>query len=373
MSVKRRLILSALVMLIVPAVLIIVLSILLIGVFMIFHPEIELSAVEGVSVSDPYIIRFIIIWAAMAVACFAATAAAIAINLRNSVLEPMRRLSDGVRHMKNGDLSYEFVGSGDRELKELFSDFEELRLRLQRNVRREIEKDDLKKTLLVNLSHDIKTPVTSIKGYIEGIRDGVANTDEMRERYLNTIYVKADLIERLADNLSVYSKLELGKMQYKMTSLDINEFIKKIAAEYEMDMQIAKMQLVTNVGDEPIICTADAENMRRVFSNIIINAIKYKNPGEGSLEISAQKNDEGIRICFADRGRGIPKEDLENVFDGFYRADASRNGAIPGNGLGLSVCKRIIADHGGKIWARNRSGGGCEFIIILPSYQRYDG
>lgn len=373
MSVKRRLILSALIMLIVPAVLIIVLSILLVGVFMIFHPEIELSAVGGISISDPYIIRFIIIWAVMAIICFAATAIGIAISLRNSVLEPVRRLSDGVKHMKNGDLTYEFIGAGDKEMKELFLDFEELRLKLQRNVQSGIEKDDLRRTLLVNLSHDIKTPVTSIKGYVEGIRDGVANTDEMRERYLNTIYAKADLIERLADNLSVYSKLELKKMQYKMTSLNLNDFIKKIAAEHEMDMQIANMRLITDVGEEPIICTADAENMRRVFSNIIINAIKYKKPGEGSLEISAQKNDEGIRICFADRGRGIPKEDLENVFDGFYRADESRNGAIPGNGLGLSVCKRIIADHGGKIWARNRSGGGCEFIIILPSYQRYGG
>lgn len=369
MSVKRRLILSTLIMLIVPAVSIVVLSILLIGVFMIFHPEIELSALGGVSVSNPYIVRFIIIWAVLAIVCFAATATGIWINLKDSVIEPLGRLSDGVRHMKNGDLNYEFAGAGDRELKELFADFEELRLRLQRNVQSGIEKDDLQKTLLVNLSHDIKTPVTSIKGYIEGIRDGVASTDEMRERYLNTIYAKADLIERLADNLSVYSKLELGKMQYKMISMDMGTFIKGIAEEYEMDMQIAGMRLETDVGGKPILCMADAENMRRVFSNIIINAIKYKNPGEGSLEISAAVNDTGIRICFADRGRGIPKEDLDNVFDGFYRADASRNAAIPGNGLGLSVCKRIVADHGGRIWARNRSGGGCEFIIILPLYR----
>lgn len=370
MSVKRRLILSAAATLLIPAVLIVFLSILLVVVFALIKPEARISFSDGIALSDPFVFKLVMIWCIGSVIIVGITAVVVAINIYKNVILPIKRLSKGVEYMKKGDLSYEFIGSGDAELRELFASFEELRLRLQRNVKQELENDDLRQQLLVNLSHDIKTPVTSIKGYVEGILDGVAATDEMRERYMNTIYSKADLIERLADNLSVYSKLEMGKMQYSMTDIDITDFVPKTVSEYEIDLNIAGIDINYDISPKPLICVGDKENLRRVFTNIITNAIKYKAQGKGCLDISIKSDKAGIRINFADRGRGIPKEDLERIFDGFFRADLSRNSAIPGNGLGLSVCKRIIEDHGGRIWARNRDGGGTEFIMIIPEVNK---
>ncbi len=370
MTLKRKLIIAAIMTVAVPAVLMIILSIPLIGVFMIIHPDLELSLVQGVSVSNPYIIKFLVLWLILAVLCVAAAGVCAALYIGKSILNPLRRLSEGLEHMKEGDLSYEFVGSGDRELRELFTSFEELRLMLQRSVRRDIEAENLRTTLMVNLSHDIKTPVTSIKGYVEGLRDGVADTPEKRRKYINTIYIKAEQIERLADNLSVYSKLEMGRMQYSMRKTDAAHLLRCASAEFELDLQAADMDVTVKLSDEPLYCMADTENLGRVFSNLITNAIKYKKDGRGSLSLSAERGAGGIRIVFADRGRGIPEGDLERIFDSFFRADPSRNSAIQGNGLGLSVCKRIVSDHGGKIWARNRAGGGSEFIIILPEYDK---
>lgn len=370
MSLKRKLIIAAVMTVVVPAVLMIILSIPLIGVFMIIHPDLKLSLVQGVSVSNPYIVKFIVLWLILAVLCVAAAGICAALYIGKSVLIPLRRLSEGLRHMKEGDLNYEFIGSGDRELKELFFSFEELRLMLQRKVRRGIEEENLRTTLMVNLSHDIKTPVTSIKGYVEGLRDGVADTPEKQRKYVNTIYIKAEQIERLADNLSVYSKLEMGRMQYSMRKTDAAMLLETVAAEFELDLQAANMEVTVNIPSEPLYCMADGDNIKRVFSNLITNAVKYKKDGRGSLTLSASRGAGGIRISFADRGRGIPEEDLERIFDSFYRADPSRNSAVQGNGLGLSICKRIVNDHGGKIWARNRKGGGSEFILILPEYEK---
>ena len=363
MSVKKKLLISAIIMLTVPAVLIVILSVLLVGIFTFLNPTVELSFHSGVSISNPAVIRLIVVWGIMAVIIVLTTGLCIASYIGKSVLRPLNNLSEALEHMKNGDLDFEFVGSGDEEIRKLCSSFEDLRLRLQKNVRLNLEKENEQKMLLANISHDIKTPITAIKGYVEGIKDGIAETPEKQQHYLDTIHAKADAIGQMAENLSIYSKLELGRVQYNKTETDIFEFLAKVAKEFELDLQVSQTMLELDISNETAVMLIDSEKMRRVFANIITNAIKYKKSGQGILKISGKKDENGIIISFADNGRGIAEKDIPHIFDGFYRGDPSRNSKIEGNGLGLSISRRIVNDHGGKIWIRSHEGDGCEVNI----------
>lgn len=223
--------------------------------------------------------------------------------------------------------------------------------------------------LLANISHDIKTPVTSIRGYVEGIMEGIADTPEKMERYLTTIHQKASAIETMVNHLSLYSKLELQKIPYHMETGDVFAFLKKTLQEFELELQDGGMRLTYEIPEMPCFVRFDAEKLRRVYSNIITNAIKYKGGEKGSLHVAAQEMQGGVTISFSDRGIGIKTAEQEKVFEGFYRSDPSRNSKIEGNGLGLAICRQIIAAHNGKIWIRSEEGRGTCVTVFLPALQ----
>ncbi len=366
MSIRRKLFISALTMLLVPAVLIGLLSALFLGVSAIIDPSTLLPLYGGFSALGGEITKIVIIWAVLAIIIIITVGLCIASYLSRTILTPLKRLADAIEHMKNGELDFEFAGSGDEEIQAICLSLEELRLKLQRDVRRSLKKESEQKLLLANISHDIKTPITSIKGYIEGIRDGVADTDEKKRRYLDTVYIKAETIEQMAENLSIYSKLELGRVQYNRSLTDIIEFVRTVLSEFSIDLQSADMDFSLDLPNASCTALLDRENIRRVFSNIITNAIKYKLSGRGSLSVTGELTENGFLLTFKDLGRGISEEDLAHIFEGFYRGDKSRNSNIEGNGLGLSICRRIIHDHGGKIWLRSPNGIGCEVSILFP-------
>ena len=221
--------------------------------------------------------------------------------------------------------------------------------------------------LLANLSHDLKTPVTSIKGYIEGIRDGIADTPEKQKKYLDTIYSKAVMIDDMVNNLSVFSKLELSKLKFEFEKGDINAFVNRIFEEYRLDLEKNNMELSVDTENTPVTVRIDYEKMRRVFANIISNSIKYKKDGRGKLEVKSHLGDGGVYITVTDDGIGIKKEELKSVFDEFYRVDAARSMNIKGSGLGLGIAKQIVENHGGKIWLKSDGEGlGTTAVIYLP-------
>lgn len=366
MSIKRKFMICSVIMLVIPVVLILLLSVLLLAVFALLNPTVELSLTEGLEISNPVVMKFIVIWAAMALVVVIATGIAVTSYLSRSILRPLQELNAAMEHMKNGDLNYEFSGSSDAELQELCRSFEELRLKLQTTVAADLAHEQEQRMLLANISHDIKTPITSIRGYVEGILDGVANTPEKMHRYLKTIHVKAGAIELMADNLSLYSKLEMKRVLYHMEITDVFTFLKEVTEEFVLDLQDNDMSLSYDIQEVASPGKLDREKMRRVFANLITNAIKYKKEGHGSLCISGKRTEQGALMTFTDKGAGIAQEDIGRVFEGFYRGDPSRNNKIEGNGLGLSICRQIVQDHGGKIWIRSEKGEGTEVILLLP-------
>lgn len=370
MSIQRKLLICMVVMLVIPVALILLLSVIMMAAFALLHPTVELSLTDGLEISDPVIMRFLVIWAVMAGAVVISTGVIINAYLSHSILRPLKELNTAMEYMRNGNLSYEFTGSADKELQELCKSFEALRLKLQTTVNENLEREQEQRMLLANISHDIKTPITSIRGYVEGILDGVADTPEKMERYLTTVRAKADAIELMADNLSLYSKLEMKRVLYHMENTDIFLFLKEVTEEFALDLQHSGMRLTYDIAPEAAPGKLDKEKMRRVFANLITNAIKYKKPDCGSLCVSGKLTAHGAMISFTDEGTGIAQEDLNRVFEGFYRGDPSRNSKIEGNGLGLAICRQIVQDHGGKIWIRSEKGQGTEVILLLPCAEK---
>lgn len=287
-----------------------------------------------------------------------------------TILKPLGKIQEAARNIKEGNLDFTLDYEEHDEIGSLCMDFEEMRIRLKENEAQKLQADRDSKELISNISHDLKTPITSIKGYVEGIMDGVASSPEKLDKYIRTIYNKANDMDRLIDELTFYTKIDTNKVPYNYDKIYISEFFRDCAEEVGLDMDSANIEFsfVNNLAEETMII-ADVEQMRRVINNIIGNSVKYidKMPGKISIELA----DEGdfIKIDIGDNGRGIEAKDLPYVFDRFYRADYSRNSSKGGSGIGLSIVKKIIEAHSGMIWAESNFGEGTHIMIVLRKYQ----
>ena len=299
------------------------------------------------------------------------TAAILVIWTYSGIISRLRQLNKAAENIRDGNLDFSIDTKGHDEISELSESFEAMRKRLQMNAQEKLDAEQEHRMLISNIAHDLKTPITAIKGYSEGILDGVADTPEKQERYLKTIYNKANEMNTLINELTLYSNIDTNKIPYNFHKLNVKDYFTDCMEEVEMDLQNQHMQLTFfNYVDEDTLMIADPEQLGRVIHNIIGNAIKYMRAEEPSF-ISMRIKDVGdfIQVEIEDNGKGISNKDLPYIFDRFYRADASRNSAAGGSGIGLSIVKKIIEDHGGKIWATSKENVGTVMYFVLRKYQ----
>ena len=299
------------------------------------------------------------------------TAAILVIWTYSGIISRLRQLNKAAENIRDGNLDFSIDTKGHDEISELSESFEAMRKRLQMNAQEKLDAEQEHRMLISNIAHDLKTPITAIKGYSEGILDGVADTPEKQERYLKTIYNKANEMNTLINELTLYSNIDTNKIPYNFHKLNVKDYFTDCMEELEMDLENQHMQLTFfNYVDEDTLMIADPEQLGRVIHNIIGNAIKYMRAEEPSF-ISMRIKDVGdfIQVEIEDNGMGISNKDLPYIFDRFYRADASRNSAAGGSGIGLSIVKKIIEDHGGKIWATSKENVGTVMYFVLRKYQ----
>ena len=385
MKIKRKFAISNIMMLITPIVLIGVVSLCFITAFVIAFPVEELQISRKALMEPEFLIRaagdfitrnpdsviYIFLWAVISILILVVSITLITVNLSRSIQTPIDELKKAADNVKSGKLDFDMLVNDEYdEFSELFRVFDEMRRELKRARMREKIMREERSMLMANISHDIKTPVTSIKGYIDGIRDGVADTPEKMEKYLDTIYAKAVTIDDMVNNLSTYSKLELSKLRFNFIVTDINDFLTEVLEEYRLDLEKNDMELKTELCEKRLQVKIDPEQMFRVVANILDNAIKYKKEGRGYIEISTKQESGGVIIRIADRGIGIDEDELEAVFDEFYRVDRARNMNIKGSGLGLGIAKQIVKAHNGSIWLKSGDGGeGTAAMIYLPAVE----
>lgn len=288
----------------------------------------------------------------------------------HSVLIPMRKLQKATQQIRDGNLDYVLDVDRESEIGRLCQDFEAMRLRLKESGEEKIRHDRESKELISNIAHDLKTPITAIKGYAEGILDGVASSPEKHEKYIRTIFNKAGNMDKLIDELTFYSKIDTNKIPYTFSKINVFQFFKECIEGIGLDMEAKGLEFgYFNSADEAIMVVADAEQLKRVLNNIIGNSIKYLDKKRGIIHLRVKDAGEFIKVEIEDNGRGIATADIPYIFDRFYRSDVSRNSATGGSGIGLSIVKKIIEDHGGKIWATSTEGVGTQIHFLLRKYQ----
>ena len=286
-----------------------------------------------------------------------------------SIVDPLKKVQLATENIKNGNLDFKLKLSNKKkkdEISELYEDFEEMRKRLKDNAEEKVEADKRDKEFISNISHDLKTPLTSIRGYCEGIMDGVASTPEKMDKYVRTIYTKTNEMDDLINQLTLYSNIERKSVPFDFNEVSAEEFFGDCAKalELELDAQSIRFAYDDRLREDCRL-VVDEEQIRRVMNNIVSNSVKYAHVSP--LEITMKVEDAGseIRVSLADNGVGIAPKDLPHIFDRVYRADSSRNRSTGGSGIGLSIVKSIIEEHGGSVEASSEKDKGTVISFLL--------
>lgn len=299
------------------------------------------------------------------------TAVLLIVWIYQSMITPIKKLQIAVDNIRDGNLDFSVDYQENDEIGQLAKSFEEMRQRLKDNAEEKISNEKENRALISNIAHDLKTPITAVKGYAEGIMDGVANTPEKVDKYVRTIYNKANEMDTLINELTLYTKIDTNRIPYNFAKINVSEYFTDCVEEIGMDLESKGIGLAYyNYVDEDVLVIADPEQLRRVVGNIVSNSIKYMNKDNGFINIRIKDVGDFIQVEMEDNGKGIAQRDLPYIFDRFYRTDSSRNSATGGSGIGLSIVKKIVEDHGGKIWATSKEDTGTIMYFVIRKYMQ---
>ena len=287
-----------------------------------------------------------------------------------SIIKPLDRLKLATQNIKYGNFDFEMPKSSNDEIGDVCRDFEEMRVILKKTAEDKLNSDKEEKELIRNISHDLKTPLTAIKGYVEGILDGIADTPEKQHKYLMTVANKVNDMDKLIDELTIYSRLDANRILYTFIKLNVSDYFDDCCEEIGTELDASGIELnYRNHIDKPVMIVADPEQLKRVINNIISNSVKYMVEGrKGKIDIDLYDEGEYVHVVMADNGKGIAGKDISRIFERFYRTDESRNSKQGGSGIGLAIVKKIVEDHKGKIWAESVEGEGTTMHLNLLKY-----
>jgi histidine kinase len=288
--------------------------------------------------------------------------------MSRNIIRPLRELQNATEQIKAGNLDFQIAIHSKDELGKLAEAFEEMRSRLKESLETQMQYETNRKELIAGISHDLKTPVTSVKGYVEGILDGVAVSQDKLQHYLKTIQSKTNSLDKLIDELFLFSKLDLGKLPFQFERVQLQELVRDFYQELQLELSENDTVLRFEVDfRQPVWVMADREKLARVIRNLVDNSLKYMpNQAEHRIVLGIKDGPEEATVWVGDNGRGISSADLPFIFDSFFRADRARNTDTDGNGLGLAIAKRIITEHKGRIWAESNLGHGTTISFSLP-------
>ncbi len=296
--------------------------------------------------------------------------------ISRSFFRPIGELNTAMKHIKDGNFDYilptDIKEKG--EIGEMFRNYEDMRLRLKESTDEKIEREKQNKELISNISHDLKTPITAIKGYSQGLLEGVADSPDKQMKYIKIINSKANDMNNLINELTLYSSIDNNRIPYNFVKINVADYFGDCIDEIGADLESKSIKLnYSNLVAPDTIIVADPEQIKRVVNNIVSNSVKYlgREDGTGQIDIRILDELDSVRVELEDNGKGIAQEDIPNIFDRFYRTDASRNSKQGGSGIGLSIVKKIIEDHGGYIWATSHEGEGTCMHFVIRKYVEY--
>lgn len=288
--------------------------------------------------------------------------------LKKTVIKPLETLGKEMSKIGSGHLGMQRPEQTKNlavEVKQLINDFDEMRSALVLSTKQQNKLESNRKELVASISHDLKTPITAIIGYVEGLLDGVANSPEKQKKYLETIHLNAQALNNQIEELFLYSKLDADALPFHFELLELNDFLKHRIEEFHL--QDSTLQIEMDTATKPVYIEADRLQLNRVLVNIIENSIKFADPERSlMIQLSIDINDDfWINLGISDNGQGIPNNQLPYVFDHFYRAEKERSTQTGGSGLGLAIVKQIIERHQGTVAIDSQYSKGTTVTIRL--------
>ena len=282
-------------------------------------------------------------------------------NLFRHISEPLDTLTAGVARVRDGDLDTPIAYTENDEFQPVCNAVDEMAARLKASLEQQQKEQQKKQELIAGMSHDLKSPLTSIRAYTEALLDGVAKDDAARTRYLQTIHAKESDIEAMVNRLFEFAKMDVSEYPVHMEALPLRETLEETVGAQRTDGVTAAL------GDIPKAnVLADRELLARIAANLLDNSRKYGGRETVRVAVSARAKNGFAEISFADNGAGVPEEQLSKLFDAFYRGDASRTAPGSGSGLGLAVVKKAVEEMRGSVRAENAENGGLRVIFTLP-------
>lgn len=253
---------------------------------------------------------------------------------------------------------------GKDEISQLNRHFDHMSDRIQKQVAHIQDQEQKRRTLIANLSHDLRTPLTMIQGYSETLHSGLYQNEEEKQAYTEIVMRRARYMNDLLEKLLEISKLDTQHERIHREKFNLSEHLRKLAADYIIILENRGMSFDIQIPDEPMMVTADPQLIERAVRNLIENAVQYGHAGKYlGLELRTVDT-ESIEISLTDYGPGIPAEKQNKIFERFYRGSDAREGE--GLGIGLSIVSDIVKAHNGKVWMKSNHDEGTRFIIILP-------
>ena len=300
-----------------------------------------------------------------AVICFAVITLIASQRIGKAVLVPLRELKRGAVQVAEGNLDDRIAYEGKDEFEEVCQAFDDMRYKLKESGEKIARYEEQRKEMLAGISHDLRSPLTSIKGYAMGLRDGIAKTEEMKRRYCDAILTRTGDLERLTESLSLLVRLERDGSWLRLERVCLDEYIRQLLEEKQAWLGEQKVDVTYRTDAPEAEVKLDIREMQRVFMNLFDNTVRYRTSESSNVVIDVKQGSGEVKISFADDGPGVGPKHIDHIFESFYRADESRTSPEKGSGIGLAVVKQIIEGQGGQIHASSENGLRIE--MTLPS------
>lgn len=296
---------------------------------------------------------------------FGICAAVLTRLISRSFLVPLKELDAATKNIMQGNLDFKLSYKKKNEMGDFCAAFDLMREKLKDSLEKQAALEYSRKELIASISHDLRTPMSSIKGYVEGLQDGIIHDSEKFNRYITVIKNKTESLDNLIESLFQYSQLDINDQKEAFCVRDSKELIETVINPLEIEFADQSVQLEVIKPFPTVRLYANENGIVQVFDNLISNAKRYVGEN-GTITIRASVDGDYLKISVKDNGTGISREDLPHVFDHFYRSEKSRSRNFGGAGLGLAICKKIIENHGGRIWVESTLHVGTTFYFTLP-------
>jgi signal transduction histidine kinase len=289
------------------------------------------------------------------------------IRLERRIFKPISQLKAGVDEIAKGNYDVKISADVSKEISSLIDSFNEMARKLHESEKLKKAYEENRKTLIANISHDLKTPITSIQGYIETMLEEKDLSQEAINKYHQIIYNNTSYINKLIDDLFLFSKLDLQKLDLNIENISIHAYMEDLMEEFKYELEDRGVNFeYKDALAQDYNLSIDRKRVHQVFRNIIGNAVKYGSEGNTKINVRMYKQDNYICVDIADNGPGISEDKLPHIFDRFYRVDYARTKDLMSTGLGLAIAKELTEALAGKIKAYSTEGIGSCFTIMLP-------